>query len=74
MRDQDMERRFGDPEPARAGEVTERRYTRGATDLIVSLASDGRTVRLFTADGDADAPSYYRSDRIPGTLDTSTDR
>jgi hypothetical protein len=33
-------------------EESDRGFTRGASDLVVSLASSGRTVRLFTADGD----------------------
>lgn len=71
MPDQDRDHGFGDPEPL---EAAERRYTRGATDLIVSLASDGRTVRLFTADGENPAPSYYPAEQLPGALESGTDR
>jgi hypothetical protein len=51
------------------GEIEERRFSRGATDLVVSLAANGRSVRLFTADGDTPRSSYYPVDRLENGLE-----
>lgn len=65
MPEADFEGGFGDPS---AEETSERRYTRGATDLVVSLAANGRTIRLFTADGEYPRPLYYPVERLPDSL------
>ncbi len=45
----------------------------GATDLIVSLASDGRTARLFTADGESPSEPSFPSAALRGRLESDTE-
>ena len=51
--------KMGDPLAGREAEASEPRFTRGANDLVISLSSRGRSIRLFTAEGDH--PSTFRA-------------
>ena len=62
---------FGDPG---ASYIPEPQYARRATELVVSLTPDGRTARLFTADGDFPSTSYPPSGRFAGGLENQSDQ
>ena len=65
---------IGDPATAPESESREPAYNRGVTDLVISLSARGRSIRLFTADGDG-SRTYYPTRRLDiGLEEGDTDR
>lgn len=65
---------MGDPAAAPELEPGGPGFNRGATDLVISLSATGRTIRLFTADGDESRSSFPTRNFGIGLDGNATDR
>lgn len=66
--------RIGDPVAPPESDPREPAFNRGATDLVISLSATGRTIRLFTADGDGSRTSHPTRSLGIGLEENGTDR
>ena len=65
---------MGDPVPAPDSAPRDPTFSRGATDLVISLSAKGRTIRLFTADGDGSRTPHLPRNLGLGLEENGTDR